>query len=353
MLGYSDTNKESGYLAAAWMLYRAEGELTAVAGRHGVELTLFHGRGGAIGRGGGPARRAILAQAPGSIDGRLKLTEQGEVVAARYADAAIARRELEQMTAAVLLASSPDHAALAADAEQTGRPIMDELAERARAAYRALVWDDPAFEGFFRAATPFDELAGLRFGSRPAARGGRSRSLEDVRAIPWVFAWSQSRIGLPGWFGLGSALAGFASANGERGRETLRRLYRRWPFFESLIDNAELSLARTDLDTGRLYAALAVGEEAERIYGRIAAEHRLTVDALLDMTGRASLLEGLPTLDRSIARRNPYVDPLSLVQVGALRRLRDRTPGDPERAAEVRLVGLTVSALAGGLQSTG
>jgi phosphoenolpyruvate carboxylase len=359
MLGYSDTNKESGFLAAAWMLYRAQGELVAAARRHGVELTLFHGRGGPIGRGGGPARRAILGQAPGSIDARLKLTEQGEVVAARYADPAIARLELEQMTAAVILASSPEQVALVAAAERTGRPIMDELAERAAAAYRDLVWGDPAFEGFFHAATPIDELAGLRFGSRPIARRLERPSLEDVRAIPWVFAWSQSRIGLPGWFGVGSALAAFASAHGRAGRAELRRLYRTWPFFESLIDNAELSLARTDLGIGRLYAELASegdagdGAAASRIFGRIVDEHRLAVDGVLGVPGRSRLLEDRPVLAESIARRNPYVDPLSLVQVGLLRRLRGREADDPDRAADARLVGLTVSGVAGGLQGTG
>jgi phosphoenolpyruvate carboxylase len=353
MLGYSDTNKELGFLAAAWLLYRAQGELVRVARSHGIVLTLFHGRGGAIGRGGGPARRAILGQAPGSIDGRLKITEQGEVVAARYADPAIARRELEEITGAVLIVSSPDHESLVAAAERIGRPVMDELAERARVAYRSLVWEDPAFETFFRAATPIDELAELRFGSRPASRRPGCGTLEDVRAIPWVFAWTQSRIGLPGWFGLGTALAGFVDAHGSSGHRQLRRLYRQWPFFESLIDNAELVLARTDLGIGRLYAELAAGEAADRIFERIADEHQLTVEGILDVTGRAHLLDGLPTFARSIARREPYVDPLSLVQVGLLRRLRARPADDPERAADARLVGLTVSGVAAALQGTG
>ena len=227
MLGYSDSNKESGFLAAGWMLYRAQEALVATARRHGVELTLFHGRGGAIGRGGGSARRAILAQAPGSISGRLKLTEQGEVIAARYGDPVIALRELEQLTAATLVASSADHEAEIGRAAEAGAAVMDELAATAQAAYRACVWDDPAFAAFFQDATPIAELSALRLGSRPAARGQRDAdragpsgpppSIESLRAIPWVFAWSQARLGLPGWFGLGSALEAYRLAHGSAG----------------------------------------------------------------------------------------------------------------------------------------
>ena len=208
MLGYSDSNKESGFLAAAWVLHQAQKALVEAARARGVELTLFHGRGGALGRGGGPTNRAILGQAPGSVDGRLKLTEQGEVIAANYADPTIAQRHLEQMTGAVLLASTPDHDARLERALADGAPIVTELAATSRAAYRALVHDDPGFASFFRDITPIRELSDLRLGSRPAARGRRDEAptIDSLRAIPWTFAWSQARINLPGWYGLGHAL---------------------------------------------------------------------------------------------------------------------------------------------------
>ena len=361
MLGYSDSNKESGFLAAGWMLYRAQEALVATARQHGVELTLFHGRGGAIGRGGGSARRAILAQAPGSIAGRLKLTEQGEVIAARYGDPVIALRELEQLTAATLVASSEEHEAEIARAAEAGAGAMDELAQAAQTAYRACVWDDPAFAAFFHDATPIAELSALRLGSRPAARGHRSSpadaapppTIEALRAIPWVFAWSQARLGLPGWFGLGSALEAYRRRHGEAGLDELGRLYRDWPFFETLLDNAELVLARSDLGVAEGYAALSSHPEAPRIWARIAEEHRLTVRLLLRVTGRARLLDGLPAMQRSIALRTPYADPLSELQVRLLRRLREIPLGDPERERLLRLVHLTVNGVAAALQGTG
>ncbi len=363
MLGYSDSNKESGFLSAGWMLYRAQEALVETARRHGVELTLFHGRGGAIGRGGGSARRAILAQAPGSIGGRLKLTEQGEVIAARYGDPVIALRELEQLTAATLVASSADHEAEIGRAAKAGATVMDELAATAQAAYRACVWDDPAFAAFFQDATPITELSALRLGSRPAARGqrGASRagsagpppSIESLRAIPWVFAWSQARLGLPGWFGLGSALEAYRLAHGASGMDALQRLYREWPFFETLLDNAELVLSRSDLTVAGEYAALSPHPQAPRIWARIGDEHRLTVELLLRVTGRTQLLEGLTAMQRSISLRTPYADSLSELQVRLLRRLRRTSPGDPEWDRLLRLVHLTVNGVAAALQGTG
>jgi len=372
MLGYSDSNKESGFLAANWMLHRAQSDLVEVTRRHGLELTVFHGRGGAIGRGGGPTNRAIRALAPGSLDGRLKLTEQGEVIAAHYADATIACRELEQMTNAVLVASTPEHERQLAALVAEGRPIMDELAERARVAYRALVWEEPEFARFFRDTTPISEISALRLGSRPAARGRLERerpgpgdrgaaaagdevvpSLADLRAIPWVFAWSQSRLDLPGWYGLGSALEGYRAAHGDRALDALGRLYRRWPFLESVLDNAELILARADLGVARRYAALARWPEARRFMETIEDEYRRSVTLLLRVTGHARLLDRSPALQRSIALRNPYVDPLSDLQVRLLERLRGLPADDPERQRLLRLVQLTVNGVAAGLQNTG
>jgi phosphoenolpyruvate carboxylase len=361
MLGYSDSNKESGYLAANWLIHRSQTTLAAAARRHGVELTLFHGRGGAIGRGGGPANRAILGLAPGALDGRLKLTEQGEVIAENYADPRIAVRHLDRLTAAVVRASTADHAAALEAAEATGGPILDELAATSRDAYRRLVLDDPGFVDFFRLVTPIDEIATLRLGSRPAARGrSASRSaaepaprIADLRAIPWVFAWAQARIDLPGWFGLGSALEAFAQRRGEAGVRELTRLYRSWPFLASVVDNAELALARADIGVARQYAALAHGDDHGRRWATIEAEHRRTVGWIARLTGRDQLLEDEPELRRRIGLRDPYVDSLSALQVMLLARLRACEPGDPERDRLLRLVQLTVNGIAAGLQATG
>jgi phosphoenolpyruvate carboxylase len=355
MLGYSDSNKESGFLAAAWMLQRAQAALVEVATARGVELTIFHGRGGAIGRGGGPTNRAILGLAPGSVDGRLKMTEQGEVIAANYSNATIARRHLEQATGAVLLASVPEHAADLQRALDVGAPILDELAATARVAYRSLVHDDPAFASFFRDVTPIRELSDLRLGSRPAARGRRdvAPTIDSLRAIPWTFAWAQARINLPGWFGLGTALEAYRAAHCEAGLDEIARLAREWPFLSSVLDNAEMSLAKADMGVARLYAALATGPGDDRRWDAIETEYRRTVSLLSRVTGRERLLDGAPVLQRSVALRNPYIDSLSELQVRLLARLRALPPDDPERGRVLRLVQLTVNGVAAGLQSTG
>ena len=354
MLGYSDSNKESGFVAANWLLYRAQGELVRVAQRHGLELTLFHGRGGAIGRGGGPAARAILAQAAGSIAGRLKLTEQGEVIAANYANPTIARRHLEELAGATLLASAAGHADRHAAAEAHGRPIMDALASSSAAAYRALV-DQPGFADFFRRVTPIEELAGMRLGSRPARRPGDEEAspIGSLRAIPWVFAWSQVRLGLPGWYGLGSALEEFRVRHGEAGLARLASLYQTWPFFESVLDNAELALARVDLQTARAYRRLDDGPAALLAWGAIEAEYGRATVLLGRVTGRANLLDGLPLVQRSIHVRAPYLDPLAEIQVHLLARLRRLGSDDPAGEPVRRLIQLTVNAIAAGLQATG
>jgi phosphoenolpyruvate carboxylase len=360
MLGYSDSNKESGFLAAAWMLHQAQAALVDTARARDVELTLFHGRGGAIGRGGGPANRAILGGAPGSVDGRLKLTEQGEVIAANYSDPAIARRHLEQLTGAVLIASTPEHDATAAAAVADGGPMLGELAGTARAAYRALVHDDPGFAAFFRDITPIAELSDMRLGSRPAARRraesgpNEAPPIDSLRAIPWTFAWSQSRINLPGWYGLGSALDAYAASHGDAGIREIARLYRSWPFLASVIDNAEMILAKADMGIGRRYASLVRGSDGERRWATIEAEFHRTVTWLLRVTGRDRLLDGAPVLQRSIGLRNPYVDALSEVQVRLLRRLRALPSDDADaRAMHLRLVQLSVNGIAAGLQNTG
>ncbi len=367
MLGYSDSNKESGFLAANRLLYRAQAALVETAGRHGLRLTLFHGRGGAIGRGGGPTNRAILAQAPGSIDGRFRMTEQGEVIAANYANPAIARRQLEQLTAAVLIASTPEHDRQVAEAGAAGAVAIDELADASAVAYRRLVWEDPGFAAFFLDATPILEISALRLGSRPASRGRRAAggpggpgadvqpppAIGSLRAIPWGFAWSQARLNLPGWYGLGSALEAYRAAHGEAGLERLGALYRAWPLFEAILDNAEMTLAKADIGVARLYAGLAHGPDAARIWETIEAEHERTVRLLLRVTGRDHLLDGLPVLQRSIELRNPYVDSLSELQVRLLARLRATAAEDPDHSELLRLVQLTINGIAAGLRNTG
>ena len=359
MLGYSDSNKESGFLTANWLLHGAQAALVETAARHGVELTLFHGRGGAIGRGGGPTHRAIRAQAPGSIDGRLKLTEQGEVIAARYADPEIARREIELMTAAVLLASAPARDDAISETVREGTPVLDELATDARRAYRALVYDDPGFAAFFRSATPIAEISGLRLGSRPSARrrsddaDGAPPPIGELRAIPWVFSWTQARIELPGWYGLGAALDAYRGRHGDDGLARIGRLYRAWPFLASVLDNAELALARVDLGVARRFAALATADGDTERWRAIETEYTRTTELLLRVVGRDRLLDGSPRLQRSIALRTPYVDTLSELQVRLLAELRRRGPEDPERERLQRLGQLTVNGVAAGLQSTG
>ena len=367
MLGYSDSNKESGSLAAIWLLYRAQSTLAEVARRHGIELTLFHGRGGAIGRGGGPTNRAILAQAPRSIDGRFRMTEQGETVAAHYSNLAIARNHLELVGSAVVVASTAEHDECVDEVDDRGRATMDELAALARQAYRSLVYEEPGFERFFHAATPVAELATMALGSRPARRGEPRASprgapapavtpgsgIESLRAIPWVFAWSQARIGLPAWYGLGSALEGYERAHGAAAWAKLSELYRDWPFFSSALDNAELILARSELRIGGLYAALAGDADGERLWGRIRDEFERSRRLLTKVTGRRELLAAEPLAARSIRLRRPYVDPLSHIQVRFLARLRQLPPDDPDRERFRRLVQLTVNGVAAGLQNTG
>ncbi len=361
MLGYSDSSKESGFLAANWLLYGAQEALVAVARRHGVTLTLFHGRGGAIGRGGGPANRAILAQAPGSVDGRLKFTEQGEVIAAHYADAAVAERHLEQVTAAVLLASTPEHERAVAAAAARGAITMAELSAISRSAYRALV-ELPGLPAFFRAATPIDLIAGLGLGSRPSSRPGAGsdaqpkspgEELASLRAIPWVFAWSQARANLPGWYGLGTALEAVTARGGREMVDHLTDVYRHWPFFASVLDNAELSLAKADMGTFRRFADLASGPEATAIRALIESEHARSVRLLALVTGRTTLLADHPALARAIELRNPYVDALSAVQVELLGRLRNPDLAPSEAAALRLVVGATINGVAAGLQNTG
>jgi phosphoenolpyruvate carboxylase len=360
MLGYSDSNKESGYVAANWLLHRAQAAIAEAGRRAGIEITLFHGRGGAIGRGGGELELAVSAQPPGSVDGRLKVTEQGEVVWTRYGDPELGLEHLEALTSAAI-DSIARPAGGAHTAEPDGGPeALEELATEARFVYRALVYDDPGFSGFFARLTPIDEIARLQLGSRPASRSAR-RAIDDLRAIPWVFSWSQARIELPGWYGLGGALEAFEAAHPESGTSVLAGLYRDWPFFRSLIDHARLAVQRADLPLARGYAALA-GEpgDVER-WGRIEAEFERTVRALERLPDAPSAAwsgprPGSPTSPGSAGLRAPYVDTLSVVQLELLRAMREREardPEDPTLPVLRSLIGLTISGLSAALQGTG
>jgi phosphoenolpyruvate carboxylase len=348
MLGYSDSNKDGGFVTANWELYCAQQALAEVCRDAGVALTLFHGRGGAIGRGGGPTSRAIMGQPPGTLNGRLRLTEQGEVTFARYAHPEIAHRHLEQTIHAVLRASLRDATAPGAGPRPEWTRIMAAASEEGYRAYRRLVHDDPDFLRYFHQATPIDLITDLRIGSRPSRRQAGDR-IEDLRAIPWVFSWTQSRHGLPGWFGLGSALRLLLDGDGPR----LAEMYRQWPFFRSLVDNAQMSLGRSDLAIARLYDGLTDRDLRPRIFDRVAAEWESTERAILRAASQAVLLENSPVLRRSIRLRNPYVDPLSFVQVSLLARLRRLDPDAPESEELRRLAALSVNGVAAGLQNTG
>ena len=345
MIGYSDSNKDGGYLAASWALYRAQESIARVCAEHGVTLTLFHGRGGTVARGGGPAGRAIRAQPPGTIRGRFRVTEQGETIASRYAEPALAHRHLEQIISAVLLASAET---APRDTSPPWRAALDDMAVAARAEYLALVEGTRGFLDYWRAATPIDEISRLRLGSRPAARRGGALSRAGVRAIPWVFSWMQSRFNLPGWYGLGAALGRVESAR-------LREMYEVWPFFRALLDNAEISLLKADMGIAALYSDLVPDRAlAQSVYARIGAEYARTREAVLAATGHAALMDGDPVIQRSVQLRNPYVDPLNYLQVEMLRRL--RALADPEGAEAESLrevIVVTVNGIAAGLQNTG
>ena len=335
MVGYSDSGKDGGYLAAQWAIYRAQEELAAVAERHGVELTIFHGRGGSAGRGGGPTHAAIASQPAGHPPGRVKLTEQGETVSFKYGLEGLARRNLEAALAGTLLATFPEH--LPAPPSAADRTILDRMAAVSRDAYRAFVWDDPGFVPFFRSFTPVDELAMLEIASRPSRRPNDADYLSSLRAIPWVFSWTQNRVLLPAWFGCGAAFE-------EASDEVVRGLYERLPFFRAVVDNLEMTLAKSSLSIARGYLSL-VADRAP--FELIEAEHERAVRGVLSATGVSRLVERQPILRRSIDLRNPYVDPMNAVQVELLRRHR---AGD--ETAQLPLL-RSIAGIAAALRNTG
>jgi phosphoenolpyruvate carboxylase len=347
MLGYSDSNKDGGFLTSNWSLYKASSALLEVARRHGVRLRLFHGRGGSIGRGGGPSYDAILAQPAGTVDGALRITEQGEVIASKYADRESGRRNLEILVAAVVEASLAERPRTDAQRDQDAQ-VMESLSALALHAYRALVRETPGFLEYFRASTPIAEIADLNIGSRPASRKGSAR-LEDLRAIPWVFSWSQCRAMLPGWYGFGSAVEAWVEREG-RPLEVLRMMHARWPFFRTLLSNIDMVLAKTDLGIASRYAELVPDRALrERVFGMIATEWQRSRTWLRAITGQADFLEDNPTLARSIRNRFPYLDPLNHLQIGLLKRYR---AGDTDERTK-RAIHLTINGVAAGLRNSG
>jgi phosphoenolpyruvate carboxylase len=357
MLGYSDSNKDGGILTSNWELYRAELALVRLfdelGTQHGIRLRLFHGRGGTVGRGGGPTYEAILAQPPGTVNGQIRLTEQGEIIASKYAHPEIGRRNLETLVAATLEASLLPQARAV---PETFLQAAEALSQAGMAAYRRLVYETPGFADYFFAATPIREIAELNIGSRPASRKA-TRAIEDLRAIPWSFSWGQSRVALPGWYGVGSAIEAYLGSAGEareRRLALLRRMARQWPFFRTLLSNIDMVLAKTDLGIAERYVALAANKRlGERIFTAISEEWQRTGRALALLTGHTQRLAGDPALADALAYRLPYVDPLNHLQVELMRRWRR---GEADAATAERLqrgIHLSINGIAAGLRNTG
>jgi len=352
MLGYSDSSKDGGFLTSNWALYKAQKVLSDTARRFKVKLKLFHGRGGAIGRGGGPVNKAIMAQPPGTLDGRIKITEQGEVVSSKYSNPIIAERNLELVISAVLhatLINPPPHP----NREQWER-IMEELSQAAYNSYRNLVYESEGFLEYYSESTPIDLIAKLNIGSRPARRkaGG---SIQDLRAIPWVFSWMQSRQIVPGWYGFGSAFHSFINMNAVSGQSMLREMYKEWPFFRVLVDFMEMSAQKADMEIAKHYANLVRNKVLrETFFDRVRREYESTMEAVLSITEQNEILENTAILKHSIRLRNPYVDPLSYAQVILIERLRGLAKKPKSSDTEIeRALFLSINGVAHGLRNTG
>ncbi len=346
MIGYSDSNKDGGYLMANWMLYQAQEEITRVSRQHNIQLTIFHGRGGTVARGGGPANRAIRAQPAGSINGRFRVTEQGEVIASRYANPTLAHRHLEQIANAVLLASAPTEDP--APIPQRWRQALNQMSAAAHLAYRQLVYETPGFLDFWQTATPIDEIKRLQIGSRPASRAAAT-DLAQIRAIPWVFSWMQSRYNLPGWYGLGTGIRAISDL------PLLQEMYKGWALFQTLLNNSEISLLKADMDIAALYAQLTPNQSlANQLMGNIRAEYERTTQAILAISAHPNLLDEEPATQNAVRLRNPYIDPLNFLQIETLRRLRSLPdPNSPAAESLRQVIVLTINGIAAGLKNTG
>jgi phosphoenolpyruvate carboxylase len=348
MLGYSDSNKDGGYLTANWELYKAEIDLVQVFEKHGIELRLFHGRGGSVGRGGGPSYEAIRAQPPGSVNGQIRITEQGEVISSKYSNPEIGRRNLETLIAATMEATLLHHHGDDSTMPEYHR-IMEELSLDAIAAYRKLVFETPGFTDYFFAATPIREIADLNIGSRPSARKATNR-IEDLRAIPWVFSWSNSRVILPGWYGFGSAVEKYLERHGAAGLKQLQAMNKNWAFFRGLLSNMDMVLSKTDMGIASRYAQLVADEKIRlEIFGMIEAEWECTTTKLMAITKSTTLLADNPTMARSLTTRLPYIDPLNHLQVMLL----ERTRGGESSEQLRRALQITINGIAAGLRNSG
>jgi phosphoenolpyruvate carboxylase len=343
MVGYSDSGKEAGLLAASAALRRTQEALPAVAEEAGISLRIFHGRGETVARGGGPAQQAILALPSGTVKGRYKATEQGEALDHKYGRPELALRNLELTIGGALLHSLDAQEKPPPDVERRYVELFEAMAAKGRRVYRGLVWENPLFAQFFFAATPYEEIAQLPIGSRPSKR--HAGGLDALRAIPWVFAWTQTRAILPAWYGVGSALEEAGSSEG--GAADLAQMYRSWPFFRTVLDNVEMVVAKTDLGIAERYAELASAESKRSVWPAIVEEHERTKRWIKIVTGDRALLERNPTLKRSIQLRNPYVDPLNLIQAELVRRKR---LGNPDTS---RALLLTLNGIAAGMRNTG
>lgn len=347
MLGYSDSNKDGGFLTANWELYKAEKTLVEVFQRFAIELRLFHGRGGSVGRGGGPSYYGILAQPQGSVNAQIRLTEQGEVIASKYSDPGIGRRNLETLVAATLEATLINNNGSTEEWQRIYQ-VMEELSVTSFERYRSLVYETPGFDQFFREATPISEISTLNIGSRPASRRASTR-IEDLRAIPWVFSWAQSRIILPGWYGFGSAVNAFMERHAD-GLTQLQYMYQKWPFMQTLLSNMDMVLAKTDFTIAKRYVGLVKDEQLRvQVFAEIEREFELTVTQLKAITNQQDFLTGNPTLGRSIRERRPYLDPLNHLQVDLLSRYRH---GEATESVE-RAIHLTINGVAAGLRNSG
>jgi phosphoenolpyruvate carboxylase len=352
MIGYSDSGKDAGIIASSWALYRAQESLSDLFRDAGVELRLFHGRGGSVGRGGGsPVYRALAALPPGTTNGRIKITEQGEIISQQFGLLPVAERSVEVTTAGILLHEFTDWRENVDQSEVTEfRDVIDRLSTRSHAVYRELVHDNDALFQLFRVATPIDELANARFGSRPAYRPGVKAGIEGIRAIPWGFGWTQIRLMLTGWLGVGTALR--EEIVPRQGLARLQKMAGNWPFLDDLLAKVEMVCAKTDIDIARMYVEHLGGDM--QLFETLVAEFERAVDALLVIRGHREMLDDTPVLQSAIALRNPYVDPLSLLQVSLLRRKRSAVAIDPKTGVKIDdALATTLSGVAQGLRNTG
>jgi len=347
MLGYSDSNKDGGFVTSGWELYKAQTGLIDLFRQHGVKLRLFHGRGGTVGRGGGPSYDAILAQPAGAVQGQLRMTEQGEIISSKYSNAGLGRRNLEILAAATLEATLLQEDRPTPPAEYL--EAMEQLSAEAFAAYRDLVYETEGFDEYFWSSTVINEIATLHIGSRPPTRR-KTHKIEDLRAIPWVFSWAQCRLMLPGWYGFGSAVDKWLAANPGTGMAFLQELYREWPFFQAQLSNMDMVLSKSSIAIARRYSELVADEDLRvRIFDRINAEWQRSIEALLEISRHDKLLQSNPLLDRSIRNRFPYLDPLNHLQVEMMKKYRRES----ENRKVLRGIQLTINGISAGLRNSG